>query len=81
MVIPNGAKLPQDVTPARRAAHEPLVLGVGAVKRRKGYHVTIEAVAELKDEFPFLRYLIVGDTSDRRYVESLRQQIADLRRR
>jgi glycosyltransferase involved in cell wall biosynthesis len=78
-VIPNGAKLPQNVTPAPRNAHAPLLLGVGAVKRRKGYHVTIEAVAQLKDEFPYLRYLIVGDTSDRRYVESLRQQITDLR--
>jgi glycosyltransferase involved in cell wall biosynthesis len=77
-VIPNGAKLPSDATPGPRKATEPLLLGVGEVKRRKGYHVTIEAVALLKDEFPSLRYSIVGDTSDRRYVESLRQQISEL---
>ncbi|HEX3246752.1 MAG TPA: glycosyltransferase family 4 protein [Chloroflexota bacterium] len=77
-VIPNGAKLPQDVTPAPRSRSAPLLLGVGAVKRRKGYHVTIEAVSQLKDEFPSLKYAIVGDTSDRRYVESLRRQIGDL---
>jgi len=77
-VIPNGAKLPSDATPGPRNATGLLLLGVGEVKRRKGYHVTIEAVALLKDEFPSLRYSIVGDTSDRRYVESLRQQISDL---
>ena len=64
--------------PGPRKATEPLLLGVGEVKRRKGYHVTIEAVALLKDEFPSLRYSIVGDTSDRRYVESLRQLISEL---
>jgi glycosyltransferase involved in cell wall biosynthesis len=47
---------------------------VGEVKRRKGYHITIEAVAQLKHEFPALRYAIVGDTGDRKYAESLRQR-------
>jgi phosphatidylinositol alpha-1,6-mannosyltransferase len=77
-VIPNGARLPRDTEAPTRAPEKPLLLGVGEVKRRKGYHVTIEAVALLKDEFPSLEYVIVGDTGDRRYTESLRQQISDL---
>ena len=77
-VIPNGAQLPRDDGPSTRGLDKPLLLGVGEVKRRKGYHVTIEAVALLKDEFPTLEYVIVGDTADRRYVESLQQQISDL---
>ncbi|MFN0070874.1 MAG: glycosyltransferase family 4 protein [Chloroflexota bacterium] len=78
-VIPNGARLPEDVVPGASSTTGPLILGVGAVKRRKGYHVSIEAVALLKDEFPTLKYAIVGDASDRRYVDSLRQQIRDLK--
>jgi glycosyltransferase involved in cell wall biosynthesis len=77
-VVPNGARLPRETEPVARTADRPLLLGVGEVKRRKGYHVTIEAVALLKDEFPSIKYAIVGDTGDRRYVESLRQQISDL---
>lgn len=77
-VIPNGARLP-DVRDLKSFRSENmLILGVGAVKRRKGYHVTIEAMHLLKDELPTLTYTIVGDTSDRRYVDSLSQQISDL---
>lgn len=76
-VIPNGARLPR--TEAMTRGEEPMILGVGALKRRKGFHVTIEAVALLKDEFPGLKYAIVGDASDRRYLDSLRQQIRELR--
>jgi glycosyltransferase involved in cell wall biosynthesis len=78
LVIPNGARLPRDTEPPNGSPEKPVLLGVGEVKRRKGYHVTIEAVALLKDEFPALEYVIVGDTGDRRYAESLRQQITEL---
>lgn len=77
-VIPNGARLPLDAEISRQTAPVPLLLGVGAVKRRKGYHVAIEAVAQLRAEFPSIKYVIVGDLSDHRYLAGLKLQIADL---
>ncbi len=38
----------------------PYILSVGAIKERKGYHVSIEAFALIKDKFPDLKYVIVG---------------------
>jgi glycosyltransferase involved in cell wall biosynthesis len=76
-VIPNGATLPEVLDLGSQRTEQPLILGVGAVKRRKGYHVAIEAMHLLRDELPSLRYTIVGDSSDRRYVDSLTQQISD----
>jgi glycosyltransferase involved in cell wall biosynthesis len=56
----------------------PVILGVGALKARKGYHIALRAVARLRDRFPNLRYYMVGDDGDRAYVERLRADIADL---
>jgi glycosyltransferase involved in cell wall biosynthesis len=56
----------------------PLILGVGALKTRKGYHVSLRAVASLRRRFPQLRYYLVGDISDRAYVDRLRQDISEL---
>jgi glycosyltransferase involved in cell wall biosynthesis len=56
----------------------PLIVGVGALKARKGYHVALRAVALLRERFPDLRYYLVGDDSDRKYVDRLRQDIAEL---
>jgi phosphatidylinositol alpha-1,6-mannosyltransferase len=56
----------------------PIVLGVGALKPRKGYHVALRAIAMVRQRFPDLRYYLVGDDSDRRYVESLRSDIVQL---
>jgi phosphatidylinositol alpha-1,6-mannosyltransferase len=43
---------------------EPLVLGVGSVKARKGYDVSLRAFALLKKKMPELRYTIVGSQTD-----------------
>lgn len=42
----------------------PFILGVGAVKSRKGYEVSLRAFARLKTDFPRLRYVIVGSQTD-----------------
>jgi glycosyltransferase involved in cell wall biosynthesis len=39
---------------------KPYILGVGAVKHRKGYHNSIKAFSLIKDEYPDLKYVIVG---------------------
>lgn len=56
----------------------PVIVGVGALKPRKGYHVALRAVARLRERFPDLRYYLVGDDADRKYVARLREEIAAL---
>jgi glycosyltransferase involved in cell wall biosynthesis len=61
-----------------RLEGSPIVVGVGALKRRKGYHVALRAIARLRERFPNLRYYLVGDDSDLTYVAELRADIARL---
>lgn len=80
-VIHNGHDLRPE--PAEPRADEqvegrPIILGVGALKPRKGYHVALRAVARLRERFPDLRYYLVGDDADRNYVSRLREEIAAL---
>ena len=52
----------------------PVLLGVGAVKPRKGYHVAIQAVARIRERYPRVVYRIVGEaqrSSYRRELEAL----------
>ena len=80
-VIHNGHELSPDGPPDRDRLvvdGRPLILGVGALKPRKGYHVSLRAVAKLRERFPQLRYYLVGDVSDRTYVDRLRRDIAEL---
>ncbi|MDE2079447.1 MAG: glycosyltransferase family 4 protein [Patescibacteria group bacterium] len=42
----------------------PLMIGVGAVKARKGYDVSMKAFAIAKRTIPALRYVIVGSQTD-----------------
>lgn len=50
----------------------PVLLTVGALKRRKGQLVTLKAVAVLKDKYPNIMYCVVGDLSDKGYVEEIK---------
>jgi phosphatidylinositol alpha-1,6-mannosyltransferase len=80
-VIHNGHDLlPRDEDPADAAPIEgqPVILSVGALKARKGYDVSVRAVARLRARFPDLRYYIVGDDADRKYVDRLRASIDSL---
>jgi len=52
------------------------ILSVGALKQRKGYHVSVPAFAEAKKKLPNLRYIIVGDQSMASYFDKLKN-IAD----
>jgi phosphatidylinositol alpha-1,6-mannosyltransferase len=39
---------------------EKIILSVGALKPRKGYHISIPAIAEVKEKYPDIKYYIVG---------------------
>jgi len=53
------------------------LLGVGALKMRKGFHVTIKAVAMIREKYPKIIYTIIGDQSDTEYYSYLKQLIVD----
>lgn len=72
-------KIPREEALRRQPAEIPTVLSVGAVKPRKGYHVSLEAFALLKRRLPQARYWIVGACDDRKYTGRLEATIAAYR--
>ena len=72
----DAARFAPDVAPhpIRRPFVPPngqLLLSVGRLQRRKGHDLAIAAMAALREEFPDLRYVIVGDGAERRRLEEL----------
>ncbi|RJQ34728.1 glycosyltransferase family 1 protein [Candidatus Parcubacteria bacterium] len=58
------------------ARTDPYIIGVGAVKARKGYDVSLRAFALLKADFPRLRYVIVGSQTDEPLYFSMLTELA-----
>ena len=52
-------------------ANEKMILSVGMIKYRKGYHVSISAIAKVRDRYPDLKYYIVGRQEDESYFKKL----------
>lgn len=57
---------------------ENIILSVGALKYRKGQHISIKAFATIADTFKDAKYFIVGDRSDSDYFDQLKKLTADL---
>lgn len=53
--------------------NEKTILSVGALKFRKGYHISIPALAEVKKYYPKIKYFIVGDQSGTNYFNKLKK--------
>ncbi|MDP2638734.1 MAG: glycosyltransferase family 4 protein [Candidatus Azambacteria bacterium] len=51
---------------------EKFILSVGALKYRKGYHISIPAFAMAKKEIPDLKYKIIGNHKDKEYFTELK---------
>ncbi|MBI3971885.1 MAG: glycosyltransferase family 4 protein [Chloroflexi bacterium] len=60
------------------APDRPYLLSVGPIKRRKGYHVSLEAFARVRAARPDVEYWIAGGTDDRAFLRQLQQRIAEL---
>jgi glycosyltransferase involved in cell wall biosynthesis len=75
------ARVPRSTAAGKQRQAPPIVLSVGAVKPRKGYHDSLAAFAVVQQRWPAAEYWIVGSLSDRRYVGELRRFVAahDLR--
>lgn len=73
--------IPQDQ--ARRAlslpANVPILVSVGGLCERKGFHRVIECLPDLRESFPDIRYLIVGGPSpEGDWSERLKRQVSEL---
>lgn len=80
LVVNNGIdfdKFAKRHAPASSAIG-PRLLGVGALKSRKGFHISIAAVARVKEKYPNIVYIIVGEQSDQNYFQSLQDLVKKL---
>jgi phosphatidyl-myo-inositol dimannoside synthase len=79
-VINNGLEMPVSAGDGEAGprAEGPVLLGVGALKPRKGYHVAVEALPIVRERYPGVHYYLVGDDRDRGYVRQLRETVARL---
>ena len=50
-------------------------MAAGALKPRKEYHTTLEALPAVRERYPDVQYYLVGDDQDRKYVAGLRETI------
>jgi teichuronic acid biosynthesis glycosyltransferase TuaC len=87
LVVGNGVDLekfqPIDQQEARRALclslDAPVLVSVGGLCERKGFHRVIACLPNLKEVFPDIRYLMVGGPSaEGDWSERLKQQIKEL---
>lgn len=78
IVIPNGVNLEKcKKREYCRGFKEgsPLILSVGVLRRRKGFHISIPAVAEIKKQYPHLKYYIVGRRNSPDYFNQLQELV------
>ncbi|MFA6410513.1 MAG: glycosyltransferase family 4 protein [Candidatus Buchananbacteria bacterium] len=61
----------------QKSNEQKIILSVGIVKRRKGYHISIPAVGLVAKKYPDLEYLIIGLRSNDEYFLELQQLIKD----
>ncbi len=81
-VLRNGVDLqrfrPLDQEECRRELNlsgSPLLLSVGYLIERKGHHIAIKALANLRSQYPDARLVIVGDGSERVALEALAHEL------
>ncbi len=83
-VISGGVHLepfetPVDIDMPGWVGHEPYVMSAGAVKTRKGNHITLEAVAQARQHIPNLHYVMAGSvTAAPEFVAMLRGRAEEL---
>ncbi len=79
-IIPNGVNLSKigNRQPLLNVRQPITLLGVGALKQRKGFHLVVEALPKILGFFPEVRYWIVGNQRDKVYVEKLKERIQEL---
>jgi phosphatidylinositol alpha-1,6-mannosyltransferase len=79
-VVTNGLDMlrPPAAPFSGEIAGDPVLMGAGALKPRKGYHTVLEALPWIRERYPNVQYYLVGDDQDQKYVDSLRRSIESL---
>ncbi len=57
--------------------NQKIILSVGNLKYRKGFHISIPAVIEVIKKMPAVHYYIVGSRPDKNYAEGLKQLVKE----
>ncbi|MFH1308718.1 MAG: glycosyltransferase family 4 protein [Patescibacteria group bacterium] len=52
-----------------------MIMGVGILKARKGYHISIPAIAEVKKKYSNIKYYIIGSQANKTYFDLLKSLI------
>jgi len=75
-VIPNGVNFERYQQPGKPVTKQgPVVLAVGQVKSRKGYHILAQAMREVRRSVPGAEAVFIGELSDAAYVNAIRTQL------
>lgn len=77
VVINNGIDLKSfgNFQKIKKQDYSKIILSVGIYKERKGYHISIPAVAKVKETFPDIKYYIVGSQADQNYFIKLQELV------
>lgn len=79
-VINNGINFNKFNVPfeGEKTSQYKIILGVGLIKARKGYHISIPAMAKIKERYPNFVYYIVGQRTSQNYFASLQNLVRKL---
>lgn len=61
----------QEIRDRHQLGRSPVLLTVGRLQRRKGHDMVLKALPSIKDSFPSVMYLIVGDGKENTYLQRL----------
>lgn len=78
VVINNGVDLNKFQCTNRVSGDKKIILGVGNLKNRKGFHVVIKALGKIKEQLGDFAYYIVGSDIDHQYFDELKGTISEL---
>jgi glycosyltransferase involved in cell wall biosynthesis len=77
-VIPNGVNKEAFCNIYILKKKENIIIGVGALKKRKGFDITIRAVKNIKEQIPDIQYYIIGSQKDIDYTLYLKELVNKL---
>jgi glycosyltransferase involved in cell wall biosynthesis len=70
-----AARVPRSVAEEKEFPSDPVVLSVGGIKPRKGYHVALRAFGELQKHYPGARFLAAGGGIGNSYHRELQELV------
>ena len=73
VAINNGVDYDKFQISYQEQNEEKIILSVGALKQRKGYHISIPAIAEVKKIYPDIKYYIIGGRPSETYLNLVKK--------